>query len=220
METCPPAGKRWSWGLRLVHWLDALAVLGLLATVLLRKTFLSYRTNGSLIREKLAGLNINIALEPAQAIARAIRAPMWNWHYVLGFALAALLLCRLFMLVVLREREILATSLLARNPSVGLRKRLARSLHVVYYLVVLVMVATGLMLYFKGGLGISKDFAGMLKGWHEALTVFFFVFVPLHLGGVVLAEMTREPGIVSAMIHGKRPDEPAAGKGGPPGSAA
>ena len=214
METSRPAGKSWSWGLRIVHWLGALAVLGLLATVLLRKTFLSYRTNGSLIREKLAELNINIALEPAQAIARAIRAPMWNWHYILGFALAALLLVRLLLLLVLREREVVATSLLGGISGVGLKRRIVRTFHVAGYAVILVMAATGLMLYFKGSLGISKDFAGMLKGWHETLTVFFYVFVPLHLAGVAVAEVGGEPGIVSAMIHGRRPDDPSVERAG------
>lgn len=133
MDMCRPAEKTWGWGLRVVHWLNAMAVLGLLATVLLCKTFLNYRTNGALIRQKLADLHVDIALEPAPAIARAIRAPMWNWHYILGFALAALLLCRLFMLVVLGE-----------------------------------------------------------------------------------AEMTGEPGIVSAMIHGRRPDESGTAREGPP----
>ena len=61
---------------RLWHWTMALAVLGLIGTVLLRKTFLSKSANAEIIRQKLAGFSITINLDQAVAVAKAIRAPM------------------------------------------------------------------------------------------------------------------------------------------------
>jgi len=208
MKTNQPAVMVWSSSVRLVHWLDALVVLGLLGTVFLRKTFLSYKTNGPLIQEKLGELNAQITLDAASGIAKAIRAPMWSWHYYLGFALVALLLYRVFLLLVQRENEILTTSLLGRNSTVKFKKRIARTLHVLYYLFVLVMVVTGLMLYFKEIIGLPGNVAKGIKEYHELLTLFFIAFVPLHIVAVIIAENTNEPGIVSAMIHGKRPRDP------------
>jgi Ni/Fe-hydrogenase 1 B-type cytochrome subunit len=204
MEIQQPSKTHWSRGVRLVHWLDALVVLGLLGTVLLRKTFLSYRANGALIQEELAERNVPITLDAAKAIARVIRAPMWDWHYYLGFALAALLLYRLILFFGQGEREILATSFLGRDSTTKLKKRASRSVHVLYYLFVAVMVATGLALYFKEPLGLVESATRAMKEVHETLTWFFVAFVSLHLAGVVIAECTDEPGIVSAMIHGKR----------------
>ncbi|MBN2024879.1 MAG: cytochrome b/b6 domain-containing protein [Pirellulales bacterium] len=197
--------KRWSLPLRCVHWLEALVLLGLLGTVLLRKTFLNWRTNGEVIREKLAQRNVEIASDVAAGIARAIRAPMWQWHYYLGFALAVLVLWRIYLLV-RGEREILTTSLLGRGGNVTLKKRATRTVHVIYYLAVLGIVATGLALYFNGRLGLPGSVLRVCMEIHETLTWFFVIFVPLHVAGAFLAECTSEPGIVSAMINGKRPD--------------
>lgn len=194
----------WGWDLRLVHWLDALVVLGLLGTVLLRKTFLSYRSNGALIQEKLAELNMEIAPDAAKAIARAIRAPMWQWHYYLGFVLAVLIVYRLYLLFVRGENEILTTSLLGRGSAATLKKRAYRTLHVLYYLSVAVMVVTGLALYYRESIGLARNTMGSIKEIHEVLTWFFIVFIPLHIVGVFVAECTDDPGIVSSMIHGKR----------------
>jgi Ni/Fe-hydrogenase 1 B-type cytochrome subunit len=194
----------WSLGLRLVHWLDALVVLGLLGTVLLRKTFLSYRSNAALLQEKLAELDLEIAPDAAKAIARAIRAPMWQWHYYLGFALAVLFVYRLYLFFVRGENEILATSLLGRGSTATLRKRAYRTLHVLYYLSIAVMVVTGLALYFKESIGLTQSVTGSIKEIHELLTWFFVAFVPLHVVGAFVAECTDDRGVVSSMIHGQR----------------
>ena len=52
----------------------------------------------------------------------------------------------------------------------------------------------------------SSSAGGELKELHEHLTVLIAVYVPLHLGGVVLAELTSHPGLVSEMIYGKAHD--------------
>ncbi|MFH1920213.1 MAG: cytochrome b/b6 domain-containing protein [Planctomycetota bacterium] len=78
----------------------------------------------------------------------------------------------------------------------------------IIYLFVLVMVVTGLMLYFKEKVGLPGNVAKGIKEYHELLTLFFIAFVPLHIVAVIIAENTNEPGIVSAMIHGKRPRDP------------
>ena len=193
----------WSLGLRLEHWLSGLVVLGLLGTVLLRKTFMSWRTNGALIQEKLAGLDLEIAPDAANAIARAIRGPMWQWHYYLGFALTALFAIRIYLFF-RGENEIFTASLLRSGAGVTLKKRAYHMLHLFYYLAVAVIVATGLGLYYRESIGLSQSTVGSFKEIHEVLTLLFIVFVPLHIAGVILSECTDDPGIVSAMIHGKR----------------
>ena len=63
---------------RIWHWLNAFVVLGLLGTVFLRKTFLSWRTNSEILMSKLSEFSIVISEEQAKILAKAVRAGMWE----------------------------------------------------------------------------------------------------------------------------------------------
>jgi len=84
---------------RIWHWTMAFSVIGLFGTVALRKTFLSWHTNAAVIQGKLAQTGVQISDESAKMIAKAIRAPMWEWHYVLGLFLAISIAIRIYMIV-------------------------------------------------------------------------------------------------------------------------
>lgn len=181
---------------RLWHWLNAFAILGLLATVLLRKTFLSWRTNAALIQEKITAAGGQIEADLAKKIAQAVRDPMWDWHYVFGFALAALFVVRLVVLW--------------RHPStrptlagLDLHHKIVRVGYAVFYAMTLFMVASGLAMYFKDTLGLGRGFVDILKEAHEVAMLFFVLFTAAHVAGVVVAENRDEPGLISRMIHGR-----------------
>ena len=87
--------KKCSLSFRIWHCLHAFVVLGLLATVLLRKTFLSWRTNSEILSTELSGMQIDVTAEQAKLLAKALRDPMWEWHIFLGYALAVLLIFRI-----------------------------------------------------------------------------------------------------------------------------
>lgn len=181
---------------RLWHWLNAIAVLGLLGTVLLRKTFLSYKTNGAVIQEELAKLNMEITLDAAKAIGRTIRAPMWEWHYILGFALAALLVWRIWL-------HFTERSLCFREETKNAPTLHEKGVYVMYgalYGFVIVMAVTGLFLYFGKDMGIEKGLLHDVKEFHEVLMWFFVFFVPAHVIGLFVAENRGDKGIVSDMI--------------------
>ena len=76
--------------LRAWHWLNALTMLGILGTVLLRKTFLSWRTNAAYVETQLQEAGTTVTPELAKAIAVGLRDRMWEWHYIFGFTLAGL----------------------------------------------------------------------------------------------------------------------------------
>ena len=79
--------RSYSISLRIWHWLHAIAVTGLLATFFLRKTFLSWKTNSDLIVAKMAEFDIAVTADQAKTIARAIRAPMWEWHVITSYSI-------------------------------------------------------------------------------------------------------------------------------------
>jgi cytochrome b561 len=206
-------------GLRLWHWLNAAALLGALGTVLLRKTVFSWRTNSALIEAQVREAGGSISTAAAVELAKALREPMWQWHYVFGFALAALLALRFALPLVVRDPELSPLRSVWRDvarwlPLPPAQKRteahhlLVRLLYAAFYLALTFMAASGLALYFKGPLGLSKELAGSTKEAHELTMWFFVVFTVGHLVGVVVAELRGERGLVSDMIHGGDPAAP------------
>jgi len=165
--------------IRIWHWLNFFLILGLLGTVFLRKTFLSYKTNSLLIEQKLAEIGITISHEQGVMIAKAIRTPMWEWHYIFGFALAVLFIYRLFIGFKKEKIE------LSKDGFKNL-------LHVMFYIVSAFMIISGIVLYFE-----KIEF---LKELHEMSMYFFVAFIPLHVVGVVMHER-EHGGLISKMIR-------------------
>ncbi|SFV55014.1 Ni,Fe-hydrogenase I cytochrome b subunit [hydrothermal vent metagenome] len=185
--------KKYSKLLRIWHWLNFVSISGLLATFFLRKTFLSWRDNSQIIVERLASFDIEISATQAKTIAKAIRAPMWEWHIIFGVMLAILLLFRLFIIY--------------REGGFGYQKS---SLHMnmvhlgykAFYIILIFMTISGLAINSYELLGLSKDFTHSIKEMHEIVAWSVVIFVPLHIIGVVIADNQDQKGIVSKMISG------------------
>ena len=180
--------------LRIWHWLNALTILILLGTFFLRKTFLSWRTNSELIVQKLAEYDIEVTAEIAKTLAKAIRAPMWEWHIIFGYLLAGLILFRIF--IFFKEG-------MSYKDTSSLHKTGVTILYTIFYFLIIFMAISGLTLNFGADLGLNKELLGNIKDNHESAAWFFVFFVPLHIGGVIVAEMTNEKGLVSKIISGK-----------------
>ncbi len=180
--------------LRIWHWLNVIAVTGLLGTFFLRKTFLSWKDNSNIIIEKLSSYGIEVSIEQAKAVAKAIRAPMWEWHIIFGIMLAILLLLRLFILW--KEKGF------GYDHDKSMHMRLVYNGYKVFYAVLLFMAISGIILTWYEPLGISKDFAHSIKEIHELIAWVVVIFVPLHIAGVLMAENQDQKGLVSKMISG------------------
>ena len=185
--------RKYSKLLRIWHWLSVVAISGLLATFLLRKTFLSWRANSQIIIDKLASIDVDITTEQAKVIAKAIRAPMWEWHIIFGIALAFLLLFRIFIIY--------------RESGWGYDKgsshmNMVHLGYKIFYTILIFMAISGLVINSYELLGLSKDLTHTIKGIHELVAWSVVIFVPLHITGVVIANSTDQKGIVSRMISG------------------
>ncbi|MBK9258617.1 MAG: cytochrome b/b6 domain-containing protein [Polyangiaceae bacterium] len=202
--------------LRLWHWANSIVILGLLGTVLIRKTFLSWRTNAALIEEKMKAEGTPVTPELAKEIAVAIRNPLWDWHIYLGFVLGFLLLARILIAIIIEKKS---PGFSAIKVAFGIKQvpkeERTRALHftavkagyAIFYVVTLLMVITGFLLNFKAEIGLSRDLAATTKEIHEIMMWFFVFFVGGHIIGVVLAENRSDPGIVSDMIHGGKSEQ-------------
>ena len=182
---------------RIWHWTMALSVIGLLFTVLLRKTFLSYKTNALIIQEQLASINLDISVESAKIVAKAIRAPMWEWHYIFALFLAISILVRIYMLVT--KKGIMPLIALIRAPK---EEKPKFTVYLFLCAMLMFMTLSGGVLYFHESLGLIKADIAWVKDLHEYMMYAVLTLVILHLGGVFRHEITTKEGIVSKMIHG------------------
>ncbi len=180
--------------LRIWHWLNVIAISGLLGTFFLRKTFLSWRDNSTIIIEKLSSYGIEVSLEQAKAIAKAIRTPMWEWHIIFGMIFAILLVVRLFILW--KEKGF------GYDHNESIHMHIVHNSYKVFYAILLFMAVSGLILTWYEPLGLSKDFTHSIKEIHELVAWIVVIFVPLHIAGVVIAENQDQKGLVSKMISG------------------
>ena len=175
----------------------AFSVIGLLGTVALRKSFLSWRTNAELIQIKLSEAGTEVTAETAKMIAKAIRAPMWEWHYIFALFLAISVAIRLFM--VLRDRSQFPLSQLINAPK---EEKLKKGVHFLICMVLMVMTISGGVLYFHEAFGFTKEGVHWVKELHEYVMYAVVALVGMHLGGVIMHELSTKEGIVSKMIHG------------------
>jgi len=189
--------KKWHLDFRIWHWINAAVVLGLLGTVFLRKTFLSWRANSELLTQKLSEINLEVTADQAKELAKAIRAPMWEWHIILGYALAALLLWRIVLFFTQSGK-----ANYQNFKEASLHKQTVKISYIGIYVVLLFMAITGLTLHFYEALGLAKEIVGDIKELHELVFNAVLIYVPLHIIGVIIAENRDEKGIISDMIHG------------------
>ncbi|WP_345971331.1 cytochrome b/b6 domain-containing protein [Sulfurimonas sp. HSL1-6] len=184
--------KDYSLQLRVWHWANAVVVLGLLGTFFLRKTFLSWHTNSQILLEKLASFGITVTPEQAAALAKAVRAPMWEWHIILGYVFAVLVLWRLVM--IFKEG-------FGYAPENSHMAWVYRGYKVIYA-VMAFMAVSGLLITFYKDIGLAKDVAGSVKELHELVAWAIVAFVVLHIAGVFVADNRDQKGITSKMISG------------------
>ena len=182
---------------RVWHGLMAFSVIGLLGTVALRKTFLSWRTNAELIQVKLSEAGTEVTAETAKMIAKAIRAPMWEWHYIFGLFLAISIVIRLYMIA--SKRAQIPLIKVIQSSKEELPKNVV---HLLLCFSIMFMTLTGGFYYFHEALGFTKDAVHWVKEVHEYAMYGVVGLVVLHLGGVLRHELTTKEGIVSKMIHG------------------
>lgn len=193
--------KKWSLNFRLWHWINAAVILGLLGTVFLRKTFLSWRTNSELLMQKLSEINLEVTEAQAKVLAKAIRAPMWEWHIIFGYALTALLLWRIALFFTRSGKQNYQK---LREES--FHKKMVKVGYIAIYAILAFMSISGLVIHFYEELGLLKETAHDIKEIHELVFNAILIFVPLHIMGVIIAENRDEKDIISDMINGGHKD--------------
>ena len=197
-------------GLRLWHWINSFAIGGLLLTVLLHKTFLSPKKTSILIQEKLTESNFNVDADTVRSIARVLRDRMFDWHYYFGFLLTGVFLFRIFVAIQQRDfpwRQAWVGAKQFRQAKAPEKRghfhfTAVKFGYLTFYVAVLMMILTGLPMYFSKALSITRDMRHTLQDIHGFFLWYFVGFIVLHVAGVIFAELGAHRGIISNMIHG------------------
>jgi Ni/Fe-hydrogenase 1 B-type cytochrome subunit len=208
----PSVNKKNSAALRLWHWLNAIAISGLLITVLINSTVLKPRKSAPLVLAEIQKDNPAFTLDQARTAVGFLEDKVWEWHVYFGFALTALLLLRIITeFFGLAERKFINQLKKAwqqfkttkQNRQDAQHELVVKGIYIVFYILLVIMVATGLSLAFQDSLPFSKALQHSIKEVHGFCMYLILGFTIVHLAGVVLAERKAESkGIVSDMING------------------
>ena len=196
--------------IRFWHWNSALVVIGSLLTVLINTTLFD-RGNYAVVLKSLVIGGGEANEQQAKEVLLGFEDQIWDIHIYFGYALAALLILRLiveFMLPnekrIFNKVRIAYLAYFQKNKARRITRPdlLAKSLYMIFYLLLILMVCTGLTIAFENEIGISKNISHQIKEVHGFIMYLIFGFIVIHILGVVLAENNQGKGIVSDMING------------------
>jgi Ni/Fe-hydrogenase 1 B-type cytochrome subunit len=212
----PALIKKNSAALRFWHWANTIIISGLLITVLINATILDDRSNQSFLKTELQKGGTILNAKQAQTLAHAQSDEVWGIHAYFGYFLAALFVFRLILeffqpkeqRFFMRIKEAYQQYfVIKQNQYLAKHDFVVRIIYLGFYLLLLVMVVTGLTLAFEDELAALKPIRHAIKEVHGFCMYLVLAFVAVHLVGVILAERDRSPGIVSDMINGGNKDK-------------
>lgn len=179
---------------RIVHWAMALIFMLLLITIFLRLTWMNKYNVAAIIQNYLSDTDQVLTQEQLIALAKKIRQPMWNWHIYLGYILIGLFSLR-FILPVFGKMKF-------QNPfgkNLSTKEKFQKWTYIIFYLCVTISLITGLIIEFG-----PEKFKKPMEEIHVLGIYYLLGFILLHWGGVFIAEMTNQKGIVSRIISGSK----------------
>lgn len=177
---------------RLLHWSIAFTMLFILLTILLRMGWMEKRTMANFILSSPQLVEYSITEDDAVKAAKSIRNNMYQWHLYAGYLMAFLFLARLTYTY--------SQGLFFKGPlnqTASLRGKFQAWVYIVFYTGLGLSIITGLTLKFG-----PESIGAITEDIHVLALWYLIPFLVLHLGGMVIGEVSKEKGIVSKMIGG------------------
>ena len=214
LQQAPPLAatqRKNSAALRIWHWTSALLILGLLITILFQFVIVKARSAAPLFQETLQQSNITLTTQQARSLTRIISHRIWDWHIYLGVGLSVMLVLRIITEMMqpatqkfsakLRQVRKLFQEVGADSPDYR-HSLFVKYSYVAFYILLVVMVVTGLALIYADDMAFLHSLEHSLKEVHNFTMYLIMAFAALHIIGVVRAELSTDKGIVSDMING------------------
>lgn len=179
---------------RLIHWALAFTFLFILLTVFLRTGWMNKGSMGNIIQENLSQSGITISKEDAAKIGKEVRRPMWQYHVIAGYVLIGLYVIRIA--ITIRQGVGFANPF---APDSSTKEKFKSWIYILFYGLVCVSLFTGFMV-----VNGPKNLKDAMETVHVQSLYYAITFIALHIGGVLIAEISSEKGIVSNMISGSK----------------
>ena len=209
----PAPTSDYSAPLRVWHWSNALLVSGQLLTILFIKVIVNARAAIPEFRRVLAEGGGTLTAAQGREMAHLISERIWDWHIVIGLILAAFWALRVLLEVrgpaeqrfSTRFGRVLQNFRQAAPAERGAKGQalFAKSTYLAFYLMLTVMVVTGLLLTWADDYETLHRIEHPVMEVHEVTMYLIIGFSLVHIAGVVWAELTKEHGLISRMVGGK-----------------
>ena len=177
---------------RIMHWMIAICMTLLFITIFLRLGWMNKGDMATIIETSAKTNHPTFTSGEATAIARSIRYPMWIWHIYIGYVLVGLFSIR-FMLPFFRQMKFQYP---CKN-GLSTKQRFQYWIYLVFYACVTTSLVTGLFLEFG-----PESLEHMMEDIHVLSIYYLLAYIILHIGGVLIAELTNDQGLVSRIISG------------------
>ena len=207
----PTKIKRYSFSLRLWHWINLLVISGSLITVLINSTITDDRTTSALMKDELQKAGSTVTYEQTRAAAHALSDSVWGIHIYFGYVLAGLLAFRLMLeFFQLADQKFIRKiksayrqfNIVKKNHEAARHELTVKAIYAIFYALLIIMVITGLFLAFEDALSAYKSIRHPVKEVHGFCMYLILAFILVHIVGVLLAERKNERCIVSDMLNG------------------
>jgi Ni/Fe-hydrogenase 1 B-type cytochrome subunit len=208
----PQQIKKNSVTLRFWHWAEVIVISGSLITVLINSTITNQRKVSTLVQTEMKNSGASVTQDQARSVAHALGDSVWEIHTYFGYCLAALFLFRLILeFFQLADQKFIRRLKAAykqyktvkENRQAALHEFTVKTIYLLFYLLLLIMVVTGLFLAFEDAMAPFKAIRHTVRDVHGFCMYLILAFIVVHLGGVFLAERRKDgAGIVSDMING------------------
>lgn len=183
---------------RILHWSIAIAFLLLLLTIFLRKTWMEKSHVAEIIQTYLTENNYEtLPQDDAIVLAKKIRKPMWDWHIYLGYVLVGLYCIRLALPFF---GEMKFTSPFQKN--LDTKTKFQYWTYLIFYIFTGISLITGLIIEWG-----PKTYKKPMEEIHELSIYYLLAFIVIHFGGVLVAELGSQKGIISKIISGNEKSE-------------
>ena len=196
--------------LRVWHWINMALISGSLITVLINSTLTSKESLNN-VEAQLIHKNKTVAHADIFNINHELRDKVWDVHTYVGYFVVGFLVFRLLSEIFMSNKQKFLPKLKhawvawkanKKMMETGFHQLGIKIVYCIFYVVLITMSITGLSLAYDDDIALLKTIHKPVKQVHNFGMYMILGFLVLHIIGVIWAEINKDKGIVSDMIHG------------------
>lgn len=179
---------------RIMHWAIGISMSLILITIFLRLNWMNRDNVAEIIGNFLSTTDQSLSQDQLIVLAKQIRKPMWDWHIYIGYVMVGLFGIRL-LLPLFGEMKF-------SNPfgkTLTTKEKFQHWAYLFFSIGVTISLITGMFIKFG-----PKTMKPQMEDIHSLSIYYLVAFIVIHFGGVLIAELTSQQGIISKMVSGSR----------------